>query len=330
METLGDKKTAKNSTIFCCSMCDYNTSKKNNYKQHTLTRKHQKHIIGDKSVTEGDKKTAKTAICENLSPLENPLGCKNCNKVYSSRNGLWKHKNKCIKAPTNTPLQLPLPLETKNTEPVVTNQPTDKELFLLLIKENSELKNMMMEVIKNGTHNNSHNNNNNKTFNLQVFLNEQCKDALNISEFVEQIKIQLSDLETTGRVGYVEGVSRIINKKLNELDTNKRPIHCSDIKRETLYIKTDNEWTKEEPDKPILKQAIKDIANKNIQKISEWKKANPECTESYSKKNDLYLNIVSNSMSGGTKEEQFTNINKIITKVTKEVAIDKSVSLSSK
>ena len=182
-----------------------------------------------------------------------------------------------------------------------------------------------MEIIKNGTHNNiSHNNiSHNKTFNLQVFLNEQCKDALNINEFVEQIKIQLTDLETTGRLGYVEGVSRIINKNLNKLETNKRPIHCSDIKRETLYIKDDNEWVKDDNDKTILKMAVKEIANKNIKKISEWRTTYPDCIDSDSRKNDIYLKIVSNSMSGSTKEEQFTNLNKIISKVTKTVAIDK-------
>jgi hypothetical protein len=156
-----------------------------------------------------------------------------------------------------------------------------------------------------------------------VFLNEQCKDALNIGEFVDTIKMQLSDLETTGRLGYVEGVSRIINKNLNELETNKRPIHCSDVKRETLYIKNDNEWIKDDDEKEILKKAVKQIANKNIMQINEWKKANPDCTNSDSKKNNIYLNIVSNSMSGATKEEQFTNLNKIISKVTKEVVITK-------
>jgi hypothetical protein len=169
-----------------------------------------------------------------------------------------------------------------------------------------------------------HNNiSHNKTFNLQVFLNEQCKDALNIGEFVEQIKIQLSDLETTGRLGYVEGVTRIINKNLNDLDQSKRPIHCSDVKREVLYIKNDDQWVKENESKPILTKAIKQIANENIKQIGEWKKKYPDCTDSDSRKNDMYLNIVSNAMSGCTVEEQSTNYEKIITKVAKEVVIEK-------
>jgi hypothetical protein len=299
MELLGDKNLAKSCQIlpkFYCKNCNFTTSKQSNYTIHLSTRKHTKLTLGDKTVTLGDINLAGDKVCEI------------CNKSYMSRNGLWKHKQKCIKI-------------SQDSQDIQTNGTSDKNLIMLLIKENSELKNAMMDVIKNGTHNthNSHN----KTFNLNVFLNEQCKDALNISEFVEQIKIQLSDLETTGRLGYVEGVTRIINKNLNELETNKRPIHCSDIKRETLYIKDENEWVKDGNDKELLTKAVKKIANKNIQKISEWKKVNPDCMDSESKKNDLYLKIVSNSMSGSTQEEQNTNLKKIISKVTKEVVIDK-------
>jgi hypothetical protein len=316
METVGDKNKLKKSSKIYCNICDYETSKKSNYDAHVLTGKHQKIKFGDTSVTAGDTKLAIL-----LPTFEKKLVCEICDKQYMSRNGLWKHKKKC--STTDTPHDTNDTTDSKIKENVDTkllNDPTDKELIMLLIKENSELKNMMMDVIKNGTHNN---NSHNKTFNLQVFLNEQCKDALNISEFVETIKLQLSDLETTGRLGYVEGVSKIINKNLNELETNKRPIHCSDIKREILYIKDDNKWVKDGGEKEILKKAVKQIANKNIMQINEWRKANPSCTDSESKKNDLYLKIVSNSMSGSTKEEQFDNLNKIMSKVSKEVVIDK-------
>ena len=154
-------------------------------------------------------------------------------------------------------------------------------------------------------------------------MNEQCKDALNITEFVSSIKMQITDLETTGRRGYVEGVSRIINKNLKELDMIKRPIHCSDLKRETLYIKNDNEWKKENDDKPLLTKAIKQVANENIKQIGEWKKEHPDCTDSASRQNDLYLKIVGNAMSGLTTEEQLSNIDKIVRKVAKEAVIDK-------
>jgi hypothetical protein len=230
---------------------------------------------------------------------------------------LWKHKNNCNKnyKDDNT--------EIENNGDILNNM-SDKDLIMILVKQNSEL----LEVIKNGSHNNNNNNNNttnshNKTFNLQFFLNEECKDALNISEFVSSIKVQLEDLETTGRLGYVEGVSRIINKNLNELDQNKRPIHCSDVKREVLYIKNDDQWVKENENKPILTKAIKQIANENIKQIGEWRKKYPDCTDSDSRKNDMYLNIVSNAMSGTTVEEQSTNYEKIISKVAKEVTIEK-------
>jgi hypothetical protein len=203
-------------------------------------------------------------------------------------------------------------------------------LIEYLIKENSEFKTLIMELIKKDNISHISNNNinstvnsNNKTFNLQFFLNEQCKDALNIGEFVDSIKLQLTDLENTGRMGYVEGVSKILIKNLNELDTFKRPIHCSDLKREVLYIKDNDKWAKEDDDKHVIKKAIKDVANKNIRQITEWANLNPDCKLSDSKKNNQYLNIVMNSMSGGSNEEQNSNIDKIIKNITKTVIIEK-------
>ena len=200
---------------------------------------------------------------------------------------------------------------------------SDKELMMMLVKQNTEL----MSVIKNGTHNTNNSNNtnhsHNKTFNLQFFLNETCKNAMNIDEFVSSIKPQLVDLEATGRLGYVEGISKIISKNLNNLNAHDRPFHCSDQKREIIYIKDNDEWQKEEENKPILTKAIKIIANQNIRNISEWRKEYPGCTESDSKKNNLYLKIVSNSMSGSTKDEADKNISKIISNVAKQITIDK-------
>ena len=204
----------------------------------------------------------------------------------------------------------------------------DKDALVLhLLKQNGELHNKIIEMASQSSINvnntNSHNNIQNKTFNLQFFLNDTCKDAMNISEFISSINFNLEDLEHTGRTGYIEGISNIVVKSLNKLEQHMRPLHCSDNKREVLYIKDNNEWTKETEEKPILTKAIKTIANENIKQINKWRQKYPDCTKSDSKKNDLYLKIVSNSMNGLTKEEGEQNINKIISNVAKKVVIDK-------
>jgi hypothetical protein len=298
---------------FYCVYCDYNTARKSSYDKHILTSKHKKLTHVNNMLTESCKKGADSSI----------YTCHMCDKEYKSRVGLWKHSKTC-----NI-------IETKNEK----NEISDKELIMMvvkqnaeLMKENSEMRNMMMGVIKTGTHNTTNNTNNtnntntnshNKTFNLNFFLNETCKDALNINDFVSSIKVSLTDLENTGRQGYVEGVSNIILKNLNNLEQYQRPIHCSDFKREVIYIKDNDKWEKECEEKPLLTKAIKVIANENIKKIMEWKETNPDCTNSDSKKNNLYLKIVSNSMNGSDKEEGIKNITKIISNVAKETIIQK-------
>ena len=308
-DNLGAKRAEKGQSNYVCELCDFKCCKKYSWDRHLLTIKHIQVTQSDQKVTEKGQKGQKS--------------CEICGKQYISRNGLWKHSKVCSEKMNNKYPEITTDLVI---EIIKQNQELQKQNNEIQ-KQNNELQKQMLEVIKNGTHNNSNNNNtnnsHNKTFNLQFFLNEECKDALNISEFVSSIKVQLEDLETTGRLGYVEGVSRIINKNLNDLDQTKRPIHCSDVKREVLYIKNDDQWIKENETKPILTKAIKQIANENIKQISEWKKKYPDCTDSESRKNNLYLNIVSNAMSGSTAEEQLTNYEKIITKVAKEVTIEK-------
>jgi hypothetical protein len=299
---LGAKKGKKGQIEYYCEKCDYKCYKKYSWERHIDTSKHRQEILVDELGAKKGKKWQTEYVCEK------------CEKYFHTNAGLWKHntKGKCVKSDSIT----------------ISNK---DELIITLLKQNAELikgqQDMMIKLSENGINNHSNNNNNtnshNKTFNLQFFLNEECKDALNIAEFVSSIKVQLEDLETTGRLGYVEGVSRIINKNLNELDQTKRPIHCSDVKREVLYIKNDDQWVKENETKPLLTKAIKQIANENIKQISEWRKKYPDCTDSDSRKNDLYLNIVSNAMSGSTSEEQSSNYEKIITKVAKEVVIEK-------
>jgi hypothetical protein len=261
--------------------------------------------------TNKDIKNSNQYICE----------CE-CGNKYKHHSGLWRHKKNCnylneLKSPQTEPIQQ------------YQNPQIDPNILLEIIKQNQELQKQMIDFMKtnsqttNNTNTNCNNINNNNSFNLNLFLNEKCKDAININDFVDNIKMQLSDLENFGHLGYVEGVSRILIKNLKELDAYSRPIHCSDFKREVLYIKDNNCWTKETDDKHILKNAIKQVANKNIKQIQTWKNENPECTESESKKNDQYINIVMNSMSGGTSEEQSNNISQIVKNISKVVVIEK-------
>jgi len=290
---------------FCCKICDFKCCKKVDWSRHVKTKKHMYRHSGNKM----------EILETNFTPNHTCV----CGKKYQTKSGLWKHSKLCKKE--------------KIQNSVIDIETTDKDqLILMLIKQNSELiketsdcKNMMLELIKNGTHNTTttNTNSNNKTFNLQFFLNETCKDALNIEDFVSSVKLSLNDLEYTGRKGYIEGITNIIVKNLKNLEEYKRPIHCSDCKREVLYIKDNDIWKKEIDDKPVLTKAIKEIANENIKQINKWKQANPECVNSDSKKNNMYLKIVSNSMSGIDKEESSKNINKIISNVAKEVIISK-------
>jgi len=305
METLGDKKMSKLSKIkpelFYCEGCDYKCSRTYNWNRHLMTPKHQKMSQGDALANEHEQNEQYATTHKYL--------CEYCNRDYTSRNGLWKHKKLCKSIPQ------------KSSEFV------DKELIMMLIKDNSEFKNILMKFVEKGTHNttNTHINSHNKAFNINFFLNETCKDAMNITDFISSIKLNLEDLENTGRRGYIEGISNIILKNLNNIEQHMRPLHCSDTKREILYVKDNNKWEKETDDKPILTKAIKVIANENIKQIKNWTDKNPDCTASDSRKNDLYLKIVSNSMNGLTEEEGKKNINKIISNVAKEMVIQKDI-----
>ena len=305
---------AKSSQYYHCKTCDYVTSKQSNYDKHLTTSKHKKSYIQLQNDTNLAQNVAQNVVmykCE-------------CGRIYKHRQGLWKHRQTCEML--NAEVE---PMETEEPEKV---EKTEKEKDIekeLLVTFMKEMKDTMIEMFKHMQPNNtttnshSHNNSHNKTFNLQFFLNEQCKDALNIDEFVSSIKIKLSDLEDTGRLGYVEGVSRILIKNLKDLDTYKRPIHCSDLKREVLYIKSDDKWEKDDENNEQIRNAIKQVANQNIRQIPVWTNEYPECKNPTSKKNDQYLKIVSNAMSGISSEEQTKNVTQIIKNVAKEVVIDK-------
>jgi hypothetical protein len=298
MEILEIKIKQKLSKKYCCEKCKYITDRKSNLDNHLLSAKHIMELNGNE-------------IKQKLSATHN---CENCNKKYETSAGLWKHKKKCIKKEE----------EKDNIENV---DLTDKNLILTLIQQNNELQKQMLEVIKNGTINtnisNSNNNSHNKTFNLQLFLNETCKDAMNIMDFVDSIKIQLCDIESIGELGFVNGMSKLIIKNLKALDENMRPVHCSDPKRESLYVKDANVWEKEDSENKKIKKAIKYISHKNICALPEWKAKYPDCIYSDSKKSDQYNHIIIEAM-GGSGDNDDEKADKIIKKIAKEVTIDKN------
>ena len=294
------KKSLKVAQKFVCEYCDYKTCKKTDYNKHLSTDKHKKTENGSKMVVNGSDLSPKVA--QNYK-------C-NCGKIYKYDSGYYRHKKKC--SIDNEVIEI-----SSNAQSEI----TDKNLIVMLVKQNTEL----LEVIKNGTHNttNSHNtNSNNKTFNLQFFLNETCKDAMNIMDFVDSIKLQLTDLENVGQLGYVNGISNIITTNLKALDVTQRPIHCTDKKRETLYIKDENKWEKENDEKQILRKAIKKVSDKNMKLIPKFKQEHPDCGKSISKYADQYNQIVLESI-GGNDGNDSENEYKIIKNIARNVILDK-------
>jgi hypothetical protein len=321
METLGDglvtEKGNISGTKYFCAKCDYKCCKLYSWNRHILTSKHNAVTVGD---TKGAIKGQKGQII--AKQIEHKYSCEFCQKSYESRNGLWKHQKKC-KIEDNS--------SAEETD-INTTELSEKDLIMMivkqnteLIKENNEFKSMMMEVIKNGTTQNSNNNittnSHNKAFNLNFFLNETCKDAMNITDFVESIKLQLSDLEKVGELGYVEGISNIIVKNLKELDVTQRPVHCTDKKRETMYIKDEDTWEKDEERKKMHK-LVRKVADKNARMLPKFKEAHPDCLKSSSRYSDQYNKIIMEAM-GGRGDDDFEKEEKIIKRVSKEVIVDK-------
>ena len=302
METNGNEKSAILSNKFICNNCNYYTNRKYNYITHINSTKHIRNVEME---TNGNEKSA---------TLSKKNECNICNKIFQNRSGLWKHKQKCISNNDKT---------TCNTDNDITNNINDKNLIMMLIKENKEIKNMMFEIMKNSSNitNNNHINSHNKTFNLQVFLNETCKDAMNINDFVNSIQLQLADFERMGEVGYAQGISDIITNHLNALDVTQRPVHCTDKKRETMYVKEDNQWIKEDENKTKIKKMIKRIENKNIQIIPQFQKKYPNHANPKSHESDKYHKTIIEVMGGmgGSEGKQ----DKIIRNITKHTTIHK-------
>jgi hypothetical protein len=304
------KNTTENSPKippkFICEKCDYICCKKGDFNKHLHSIKHNT--------------TNTTNIQQEFS-----FSCE-CGKGYNHRASLYNHKKTCtLKNNSN--------IETDNINNTVDHSDKD-QLILMLIKQNSELiketsdfKSMMMKVLENGTNNTTHTtntthtNSHNKAFNLNFFLNETCKDAMNIMDFVESIKFQLSDLESVGEKGYIEGMSNIIIKNLKDLDVTQRPVHCTDKKRETIYVKDEDKWEKDDDNKKMHKM-VRKVQDKNFRMIQKFKEKYPNYNKASSKQSDVYNNIIIESM-GGKGDNDFEKEEKIIKKISKEITIDK-------
>jgi hypothetical protein len=309
LEAISCQKPAKVAHRFNCSICDYFTDKKSSYDKHLLTVRHME-------LTKVNKNEQKS--CSQISNRNEMLNCKFCEKTFKSRVGLWKHNKHCNS-------------ETKNKkENDIKNDINKDELILMLIKENTDFKNMMMKVLENGTINNCHNttnnttntNSHNKAFNLNLFLNETCKNAMNITDFVDSIKLQLSDFMNVGESGFIQGISNIIVNKLNSLDETVRPIHCTDQKRETFYVKDENKWEKEEEDLKNIRKMIKKVVRKNEGLMMEYKKEFPDYDDPESKRSDQYSKFVIEAL-GGEGDNDKEKENKIIKHISKATIIKK-------
>lgn len=292
---------------FFCDICEYRCQRKSCWNQHLRTLKHLVATTSNTTPQPSNKEYA-TLLC-------------GCGKQYMERSGLWRHKKVCCGKATEVKCEEKNEVKGQKVE-------VSEELLLMLVKQNSEL----MEMLKNGTVTNNNNttnnisntntNCNNKAFNLNFFLNETCKNAMNITDFVESIKIQLKDIEKFGEVGYVEGLSNIITTNLKEMDVTERPVHCTDQKRETIYIKDDNKWEKEDNNKTRLRKVIKRIAAKNYKLLPAYREKYPGCQFAASKFSDKYNKMMVEVM-GGAGDNDIEKEDKIIHNISKNVIVDK-------
>ena len=296
-----------------CITCDYRSCNKKDYVKHILTRKHQ-------ILTENTQKPPTELLCI-------------CGNKYKHRQSLNNHKKKC-----NSEQNKSIISDTIETNTIMQIIQQNEDFKALLIEQNDEFKTLMVEqntkvmdlceVMKNNTNttNNTMNNtinSNNKSFNLNVFLNETCKDAMNMKDFVDSIQITLADIENMGKLGFVNGISNIIVNRLKAIDVHLRPVHCTDQRRETMYVKEKNKWNKEEEDNKNIRTFIQLVAHKNTKNLSLFKNKHPDCLEYHSKYNDQYNKIVMETF-GGYGNTDYDSENKIIRKLVKELAIDKS------
>jgi len=311
---MATEKSQKIANIFCCEICDYTTSNLYDYNKHNNT---QKHLNNDKSTLATEKSQ------------KSQYGC-SCGKTYKDKSGLWRHKKKCTDEHLSNDCVNDNTLLTNLVLEVIKNNNDLQKQCVELQKQNQEFQQKIVEsfseVIKNNSNTNISNskiNSHNKAFNLNIFLNETCKDAMNIMDFVDSLKIQLSDLENFGTLGYVDGISKIIIQNLKLLDEDKRPVHCTDSKREIMYVKDENKWEKEDENKQKMRKVIKHVTHKNTKLFKEFKEKYPGCEKSESRFSNKYDKLIVEAF-GGKGDNDVEKEDKIIRNIVKHVTIDKT------
>lgn len=314
-----DKKVSQSHEEFYCQSCNYSTSRKYNLLIHMNSLKHKSNNPEEEQEEEENENN------ENILKKTCPF----CNQIFNCKSTLYRHKRKQHKKTFYVE-------EKSDYKPVIS-----PEFIIEIIKQNTEFKELLLQqneqiVIQNEklvemtskiscvttTNNNNNSHCNNKTFNMQVFLNETCKDAMNMKDFIDSIQLQLSDFENIGSQGYINGISNIIIKNLKALDENMRPVHCSDIKRDSIYIKDQNKWEKDTEDNKKIKSLIKQIAQKNVKMIPKYREQYPDSQHGYSKRSDIYSRAIIEAM-GGPGDDDDAKANKIVKRIAKEILIDK-------
>ena len=314
--TVGDALTIKKISKFECKKCNYKCSKLSEWNRHILTNKH-------KIVTNSDIKNAK------------PLYICDCGSTYKHRQGLSYHRKTCTKL-----------LSSSHT---IQSDACDSSVIIQLLKQNDEFKNLMLDqytqlqevskqnielqqqlvnVVKNTqstvTTNNITNNNHTQKFNLNFFLNDTCKDAMSITDFLRNMNVQIDELEYIGNHGYVNGMTKMIMDRLKDMDITKRPIHCTDIKRETMYIKEDAGWSKDTDELTKLRKILSRISMNNYRSVPDWRTAHPDCEVMESRTYDFCYKMM-RAILGDVEEEQIRLDNKIIKTMAKELCVHKQI-----
>jgi ribosomal protein L37AE/L43A len=298
METNGNKIMQKLCKNYSCESCDYNTVRKSSYTSHLLSARHKREISGTKI----------------MQKMCNLIACPNCNKVYKTTAGLWKHKNKCPSTNVADVLQ-------QNHDILQQNQELNK-ILIEQTKQTTELQTQVIELCKKGIHHTTNNTTNKNTFNLNFFLNETCKDAMNLEDFINSIVWKIADLKMVGDMGYVKGFSKLITDKLSLIAEDKRPIHCTDAKREVMYVKDDDKWEKEPETNPKLCRAVKKASRPQIvlPVLTEFRELNPDYKICESNVSTEYQMMISEALCGGDGENE---VESVVKNISKKVIINK-------